>query len=288
MEITQLPLSAFPPQLSEIPQPPETLWCAGTLPPPESRILAVVGSRALSRYGKEACELLIGGLRGYPVSIVSGLALGADACAHRAALNAGLHTIAIPGSGLSPEALYPRAHVGLAKSILESGGALLSEHPPEYEAHKHDFPSRNRLMVGMAHAVLMVEAGDRSGTLITARLAGEYNRELLCIPHRITDRHAYGAQRFLRLGATLVAEPSHILEALRISPSVEGGASLVTHDLSSKEIALLELLETPCSRDDIMRASVFMPNETLSTLAALELKKLVTEVSGVWKRIDKS
>ena len=114
-EIRQLTPKDYPGTLREIPDCPKKLWLLGTLPPKETKLLAVVGSRALSRYGQEACTRLISGLSGYPVSIVSGLALGGDACAHKAALRAGLHTIAVPGSGLDDRAMYPRANAELAK-----------------------------------------------------------------------------------------------------------------------------------------------------------------------------
>jgi len=206
----------FPLGLLEIPEPPAALWLRGTLPPSGHKKLSVVGSRALSQYGKEACEMLIAGLSGYPISIVSGLALGADACAHRAALANGLHTIAIPGSGLDDRVIGPRANLGLAQEILKAGGALLSEHEPSYAAHPHDFPSRNRIMVGMSDVVLVIEAGERSGTLITARLAGEYSRDLLCVPHRIGDPHGYASSIFIPLGAALVTGPEDILVSLGI------------------------------------------------------------------------
>ncbi|HRH55439.1 MAG TPA: DNA-processing protein DprA [Candidatus Paceibacterota bacterium] len=202
--------------LAEIPQPPEKLWLKGTLPDPSLKKLVVVGSRDLSEYGREACEHLIAGLKDYPVAIVSGLALGADACAHEAALAADLPTIAVPGSGLDPSVIAPQTNAGIAARILAKGGALLSEHPDTEHARPHYFPSRNRIMVGMADAVLVIEAGEKSGTLITARLAGEYNRDLLCVPHRLTDPHGFGAHLFLRLGATLVSDSRHILEALGI------------------------------------------------------------------------
>jgi DNA processing protein len=201
-------------RLLEIPDAPSALWTRGNWPPEEAKVLAVVGSRELSEYGREACRTLVSGLSGYPISVVSGLALGADAAAHEAALDAGLHTIAVPGSGLGDSVISPRTNAALASRILLSGGLLLSEHPDDYRPHPHDFPSRNRIMVGLAHAVLVIEAGPQSGTLITARLAGDYNRDLLCVPHRITDEHGHGAHAFLRVGATLVATPEHVLEAL--------------------------------------------------------------------------
>lgn len=207
--------------LCEIPEPPEMLWLRGSLPAPGVKKLAVVGSRALSPYGEAACELLIKGLSGYPVSIVSGLALGADSCAHRAALSTGLHTVAIPGSGLDNRVLSPQTNLGLAKEILAAGGALLSEHEPRVTARPHHFPSRNRIVVGMSDAVLVIEAGERSGTLISARLAGEYGRDLMCVPHRITDMYAAGSHQFIRLGAELVTCAEDILQTLGI-PLAEG------------------------------------------------------------------
>ena len=199
-DLRQLTQKDYPAALREIPEPPEYLWMRGVFPSNGTKCLAVVGSRAATSYGKEAVAKLIGGLAGYPISIVSGLALGVDGMAHEAALNTRLHTIAIPGSGLGEKVLYPSTHRTLAKRILKSGGALLSEHSETYTARAYDFPSRNRIMVGLSDAVLIIEAGARSGTLITARLASEYNRELLCVPHRIGDPHGFGANLFLRLG----------------------------------------------------------------------------------------
>lgn len=273
----------YPAQLREIPQPPPRLWLQGALPEDGTRLLAVVGSRALTRYGREACEFLIAGLAGYPVSIISGLALGTDACAHRAALAAGLHTIAIPGSGLADDALYPRAHVRLAREILAAGGALLSEHEPEYRAHPYDFPSRNRIMVGLAHAVLIIEAGERSGTLITARLATDYDRELLCVPHRIGDANSFGTHLFLRLGAGHVNEPSQVLRALGIEPPEEENAPAIP--LSESEALVIAALSEPRSRDELIRAVSLPSHETLALLGVLELKGVVKEMLGAWHRI---
>mgnify|MGYP003857636545 CR=1 FL=1 len=213
-EMRQLAPKDYPLQLREIPEPPEMLFARGGWPAPGTKLLSVVGSRALTDYGRDACRKLIAGLKGYPISIVSGLALGTDACAHEAALEAGLHTIAVPGSGLGDASIYPRTNAGLAQQILKAGGLLLSEHPENHRARSEDFPSRNRIMVGLSEAVLVIEAAPKSGTLITARLAHEYNRELLMVPHRIQDPHGFGANLFIRLGATLISEPAHILEAL--------------------------------------------------------------------------
>ncbi|MCX6787982.1 MAG: DNA-processing protein DprA [Candidatus Kaiserbacteria bacterium] len=294
MDIRELKQTAWPKQLLEIPQLPERLWIRGNMPEPETKLLAVVGSRAMTRYGQEACEKLITGLAGYPISIVSGLALGVDACAHKAALTAGLHTIAIPGSGLDDSVIGPRTNLGLAKEIVTKGGALISEHEPHHIAHPYDFPSRNRLMVGFAHAVLVIEAGPKSGTLITARLASEYNRDLLCIPHRIGDPHAFGPHLFVRLGAALVTEPLHILEALGIPPREAASRGAAPTDLEEAELKIWSMLAEPKTRDEILRASTLLSisagrpastGELLTALVALELRGLIKEEFGAWHRL---
>lgn len=284
MDIRELAREEWPLQLLEIPQPPKRLWMRGSLPEIGTKFLTVVGSRAVSRYGEEACEKLITGLAGYPISIVSGLALGTDACAHRAALSAGLHTIAIPGSGLDDAVVGPRTNFKLAKDILAAGGALVSEQEPMHRPRLGEFPSRNRIMVGFADAVLVIEAGEKSGTLITARLASEYNRDLLCIPHRIGDPHAFGPHLFTRLGAALVAEPLHILEALHIPPR-ESAAGVAPSDLEDAELVIWSMLEEPMTRDEILRGSSAPAGETLTALVALELRGLIHEEFGAWRRI---
>ncbi len=283
-DLRQLLPADYPEQLREIPDVPASLWLRGTMPPPQHKYLAVVGSRALSSYGREAATSLISGLAGYPISIISGLALGADAAAHRAALNAGLHTISFPGSGISDAAIAPRTNLGLAKDILASGGALLSEYSPETEAAPWRFPERNRLMVGISHAVLVIEAGDRSGTLITARLAGEYNRDLLCIPHRIGDTHGYGAHLFIRLGAALVSEPAHILEALGISTN-KPQPSQERLSLTGNEKIVYDTLLEPLSRDDLIRQSKLFSGDALTALVMLELRGILKEEFGMWRRV---
>lgn len=208
--------SSFPPLLREIPDPPDSLTYRGALPAPTLTLLAVVGSRKHTPYGKDAVEYLIDGLRGHPIGIVSGLALGIDSLAHKAALAAELYTVAVPGSGLNDEVIYPRSHLGLAHDILAAGGGLLSEYDPGFTATTWSFPKRNRIVTGMSHATLLVEAGERSGTLVSARLASEYDRDVLVVPGTIFSEHSLGCHQFLKLGATPVTTPEDILDALQL------------------------------------------------------------------------
>ncbi|MBP6859991.1 MAG: DNA-processing protein DprA [Candidatus Pacebacteria bacterium] len=281
--LRQLEASEYPALLREIPDAPPSLWLRGTLAPEGTTYLAVVGSRALSSYGREACTKLITGLRGYPVSIVSGLALGADACAHEAALRTGLHTIAIPGSAIDDDSIAPVTNQALAKRILGSGGALLSEHAPGTLARPEFFPSRNRIMAGMSAGTLIIEAGEKSGTLITARLATDYNRDLLCVPYRIGDPGGFGAHLFIRLGAVLVSEPAHILEVLGIQE--RSALASPSQAMSDDERVMHDALVEPLSRDDLLRATSLPAGRALSALASLELNGFVREEFGLWRRV---
>lgn len=206
----------FPYLLNEIPDPPNTLTVRGALPAPELKLLAVVGSRSHTPYGTEVVEHLVRGLKGYPVGIVSGLALGIDSLAHKAALDADLYTLAVPGGGLDDSVIYPRAHLPLAHQILEAGGGLLSEYEADFKAQKWSFTKRNRIVTGMSHATLLIEAAERSGTLVSARLASEYDRDVLVVPGSIFSEQSLGVHQFLKLGATPVTTPEDILIALGI------------------------------------------------------------------------
>lgn len=215
----KLPAAACSDLLPEIPQPPTHLYVRGSLAPKGHKHLAVVGTRHPTEYAKRVVGHLIGGLRGYPVSIISGLAIGIDTRAHTAALEAGLHALAVPGSGIDDSVIYPKQNRDLAERILASGGGLLSEFEPRFRATRWSFPQRNRIMAGLADAVLLIEAGERSGTLITARMATDYNREVLVVPNNIFSANSKGVHQFLKLGATPITTPEDILEVLRLSPN---------------------------------------------------------------------
>jgi len=272
----------FPPLLREIPDAPKQLHIRGEWPSFEHKWLSVVGSRAMTTYGKQAVRHLIEGLRGYPVVIVSGLAYGVDAEAHKAALDAGLTTVAVPGSGLDWDVLYPRANVGLAREILKAGGALLSEFKPEQKAADYTFPQRNRIMAGLSHATLVIEAKEKSGSLITAKLVTEYNRELLVVPGSIFSAESKGTHQFLKLGATAVTDPEDILVALGIAKR-EGPVSLneLRDDLSEDEVRVFEILHSPVSRDELIAELALPVTDANVLLSTMEIKGLILEELGV-------
>lgn len=275
---------AFPKLLQEITDPPERLFVEGILPDDDTHtFLCVVGSRAYTPYGKEACEKIIAGLRGYPVVIVSGLALGIDGIAHRAALEAGLITIAVPGSGLSRSVLYPAEHRGLAEKIIESGGALISEFEDDFRATKWSFPQRNRLMAGLSHAVLVIEAQEKSGTLITARLASEYNRDLGVVPGSIFAKGSAGPHLFLRLGATPITSAEDMLELLGFDREKEreDARERIAEECSPEEQKVLSLLKAPLHRDELIRALAMPVPSANALLSGMEIQGLIKERFGL-------
>jgi DNA processing protein len=207
----------FHPLLRELPDPPDELWIAGSLPPADYKMLCIVGARAYSSYGHEVCTTLIEGLQGLPICIVSGLARGIDSVAHEAALKLGLLTVAFPGSGLSQEVLYPTQNRELAERIVGSGGALLSEYAPDFRAQDWTFPRRNRLMAGISDVTLIIEGTSRSGTNITARLALDYNRTVCAVPGSIFSPLSKAPHELIRQGAIPVTCPKDIIEALGLS-----------------------------------------------------------------------
>jgi len=280
-ELKLLSPKQFPPLLRQIPDAPKKLYVRGELPSTERAWLCVVGSRAITNYGRQVCRHLIEGLRGYPIVIVSGLAYGVDAEAHKAALEAGLPAVAVPGSGLGWDVLYPRANVSLAKEILKAGGALLSEFESDTKAADWTFPKRNRIMAGLCNATLIIEARELSGTLITARLTVEYNRELLVVPGSIFSDESKGTHQFLRLGATAVTSAEDILVALGIAKREGENLTSLRADLSKDEMRVIEIIHAPLSREELVQALELPITEANVLLSTMEIKGLITEELGL-------
>ncbi len=282
--VRKVPRAELPLCLQEIPDPPTHLYIEGGLPSHEEYMyLAVVGSRRYSSYGKEACEKLIMGLAGKPVVIVSGLALGIDSIAHKAALAAGLKTVSIPGSGLDRSVIAPSSHRRLADEIMEAGGTLVSELEPLVHATPFTFPARNRIMAGLSRAILVVEAHERSGTLITARLAMEYNRDVLVVPGSIFSMNSVGGHRLIRNGAIPVSSSDEILDALDLLPGET--KKIRTETLSPHEEIIFKLLSEPLARDLVLEGSGLPAADTNVVLMTMELKGLIKEVGGEFQRV---
>lgn len=266
----------WPIGLCEIPEPPRSLRIRGTIPA-DCKFLCVVGPRHYTEYGKMVCEKLIADLAGYPICIVSGLAYGIDSIAHRAALQAGLPTVAFPGSGLDETIIYPQSHLHLAKDILEHGGALISEFEDNFGIHKFMFPQRNRLIAGIADAVLIIEAREKSGTTITARLATDYNREVCAVPGSIFNQNSEATHRLIKSGARVVTCASDILEALRIESQP---STLLLPQLSANESIVLSHLNNAHTLDELCALTNMSVSTINAVISKLELMNLVKVMNG--------
>jgi DNA processing protein len=198
-----------------------------------------------------------------------------------------LPTIAVPGSGLSLEVLHPQSHTNLAEEIVDKGGMLMNEFDPEFKATQWSFPQRNRIMAGMSNATLIVEAEKKSGTLITARLATEYNRDVLALPGSIFNTTSSGPHMLIRLGATPIRDSDDILEALHLEKVADENSKDDEEryfDCSEKEMMIIKLLIEPLERDEILRQAnsqhQIPVGETQTLLSLLELKGLIKETLG--------
>lgn len=271
----------FPQRLREIPKAPEKLYVKGQMPKPDTKMLCVVGSRKHSSYGAKACRELILGLKGHNICIVSGLALGIDAIAHRSALEAGLQTIAFPGSGLDDEVLHPAQNKALADEILYAGGALLSEFEMNQQGALWTFPQRNRLMAGISEAVIVVEAALPSGTLITSRLATEYNRDVGAVPGDIFSPLSAGPHMLIRLGATPITSSNDILEMLNLKPKEEGETESVIQqsllfNLTENERSIIEYLKIEKHTSEQLTFKCALSAKDISeALSSLEIQGLI-------------
>jgi DNA processing protein len=275
--ITALTLedAEYPACLRTIGDAPPVLFVRGTLTLADEWAIAMVGTRRASPYGRQAAEHLATGLAQAGVTVVSGLARGIDACAHRAALAAGGRTIAVLGHGL--DTVYPAEHARLAAEIV-ANGALVSEFPLGTRPDAPNFPRRNRILAGLARATVVVEAAEKSGALITVRYALEQGRDVYAVPGSIFSPASKGTNALLKDGAAPVTGPRDLLEDLHLSLAVEKQAVRASLPVDPTEAALLEHLSSePLHVDDVSRASG-LPVATVSgALVLMELKGLVRQ-----------
>lgn len=271
----------YPRLLREIPGAPPLLYVAGRLQEMDNWSVAVVGTRRLTPYGRQVTRELVAGLARSNVTIVSGLARGIDAIAHQTALEAGGRTIAVLGSGL--ENVYPPEHRGLVQQIVEGGqGAVVSEYPLEAMPEARNFPPRNRIISGLSLGVIVVEAGERSGALITTSFAAEQGREVFAVPGNINSRASAGTNRLIQEGAKLVASVEDVLEELNLTMVTQQVAVQMALPESAEEAALMaHLSPQPVHVDDLVEASGLSSAQVGSTLALMELKGMVQQVGGM-------
>lgn len=270
--------SDYPERLKRLHDPPERLFVKGPMPDFNRPVLAVVGTRKPSAYGLTLVERLLRPVVEQGVHIISGLALGIDGQAHRLTLSAGGLTSAVLPSGL--DEVYPASHQLLAKQILEHGGALITEYTPGTRAAPYHFPARNRIVAALADAVLVTEAGKRSGTLITAEHALDIGVPVLAVPGAITSPTSAGTNHLLQLGAGLITSANDILNELGLE--AEATAPRRAHDAKSQ--AILDALQrsAPASAEELALSCRLSQADTNRGLTHLELDGAVKAQAGLW------
>jgi len=266
----------YPTLLKEIYDPPAVLFIRGTLPDPSRKHLAVVGSRKASQYGLRVTERLIEPAARAGVVIVSGLAYGIDAHAHDAALRAQGCTIAVLGSGVDQQSIYPSAHRALASRILAEGGALISEFPLGTPPLKQNFPFRNRIIAGLCHGTLVIEATVKSGTLITARSATDSNREVYAVPGPIDSPLSEGPNELIKNGATPVTDVRDLFGIESVPEPTP------TYQPTNAEETLIysRLSHIPTHLDELVRSTQLPTPAVMSTLTLMEMKGAIKNEGG--------
>jgi DNA processing protein len=294
MQVLAISHPDYPAALRSIPDPPSLLFVRGTLKPSDGLAIAIVGTRHATPYGIAQAQRLAGGLARAGFTIVSGLARGIDAAAHQGALAAGGRTLAVLGSGVC--CIYPPEHTKLAEQVLAQG-ALVSECPPDTPPVAGVFPARNRIITGLSLGVIIVEAADRSGALISARHAAEQGREVFAVPGRVDSRTSRGCHRLIRDGAKLVETVDDVLQELGPLPlptpaaAGDGQADDAAARVCVRHPAELQLNEPerkvlaaigdePVVVDQVIASCGLEAANVLATLSVLEMRRLVRRVSG--------
>lgn len=268
----------YPANLRQIDIPPPLLYIRGTLHANDLWAVGIVGTRRASVYGHEVARSVASDLAQVGVTVVSGMALGVDTVAHKAALEAGGRTLAVLGSGV--DQIYPPDNRGLAHAIIEQG-ALISEYPLGVRPDAGNFPPRNRIISGLSKGVVIVEAGTRSGALITARYAAEQGRDVFAVPGSILHPGSAGCNALIQQGAIPLLSSQDILSHLNLEQTVAQQAARAVIDADPQEARLLDFLtREPRHMDDIVRDSAMPAPEVAGLLTMMELKGLVRQVGA--------
>lgn len=269
----------YPVHLKEIDQPPPVLYLRGELTAEDAWAVGIVGTRAVTSYGRQVTEELTSVLVHNGVTIVSGLARGVDGVAHSTALKAGGRTLAVLGSGV--DKIYPPEHRQMAERIAQHG-AVISDYAPGTSPDSANFPPRNRIISGLSMAVVIIEAGDSSGALITAEFAVNQSREVFAVPGMLYAPQSKGTNRLIANGARVLLNPNDVLEALDLTRNVERREIRRAAPADATEAALLSALNLEPVHVDDIRARLGLPIEKISAaLTMMELKGMVRQVGGM-------
>lgn len=296
-QIILLTADRYPAMLKEIPSPPPLLYVRGNIDVLHLPSLAVVGTRQATPYGLAATRELVAPVARQGIVIVSGLAKGIDAVAHRTALECGAATVAVLGSGI--DQTYPWDHRQLADDIVSRGGAVITEFPLGAKPERHHFPQRNRIISGLSKAVLLIEAGEKSGALITAKFAVDQNRDVLALPGPIYAPQSIGPHHWIQHGARLVTSGQDVLETLNLSalPAPISSKQVMINGLerpptpdkeqlkpsSPEEAAMINILaREPRHVDELAEKSKLDTSVASATLALMEIKGTARHIGGMY------
>jgi len=269
----------YPPRLKEIEQPPPILYVRGDVLPEDHFAVAIVGTRKVTPYGRQVTEELSAFLAANGITVVSGLARGVDAVAHSAALKAGGRTVAVLGSGV--DRIYPPENRALAEQMM-TRGAVVSDFPVGTPPESSNFPPRNRIISGLSMAVVVIEAGETSGALITAEFAAEQGREIFAVPGSILAPQSKGTNRLIQQGALPLLTPQDIMQALNLTRAGEQKAARKILPADAVEAQVLNLLNDEPVHVDEIRNQTGLPIEKVSAaLVMMELKGMVRQVGGM-------
>jgi len=273
----------YPPLLREIPSAPSILYIKSNLEIREifsDPMIAIVGSRKMTSYGKQAAYTFSKDLAISGITVVSGMAFGVDAEAHTGALEAKGKTIAVLGSSLEDKNIGPRANYNLSRKIIENG-ALISDFPLGIQSIPGNFPARNRLMAGLTLGTLIIEAAQESGSLITANLALEFNREVFAVPGPIFSENSIGTNQLLKSGAKLASGVQDILEELQLEKKAKiQKAREIIPDSPEEEIILKNLGSEAVHIDKLVKLTKLKTSAALSALSMMEMKGMVKNIGG--------
>src|SRR3989344_8690 len=276
----------YPKILREIVNAPKQLYVRGQLPKNHEMNFAIVGTRAASEYGKTLAFKIAKELSELGFNIVSGLALGIDTQAHLGALARSCKTIAVLGSGIDDASIFPKENLALVKKIVDSGGAVISEYEPKAKSEIWYFPERNRIVSGLSRGALVVEAPEKSGALITARLALEQNREVFAIPGSVFSKNSIGANNLIKSGAKMVTSVDDILEELNLTGLKSKREENEKENMSPKEKIIFSIIEKePVHIDKICEIAKMPASQALSIVSILEIRGIIKNIGGKFVRI---
>jgi DNA processing protein len=278
IEVVTLTDTTYPQLLREAPSPPAVLYVKGTLADEDLKAVGIVGTRRCSAYGRQVALTMAEELARAGVTVISGLALGIDGQAHRGALSGGGRTIAVLGSGV--DIIYPHAHRELAEQIAQNG-AVLSDYPPGTKPDAKNFPPRNRIIAGLSKGVVVIEAPNRSGALITVDFAADYGRDVFCVPGSVQSEYSAGCHRVLRDGARLVTSAVDVLEDLGMAPIEPGAAVQQSFPMTEEERHIFNYIRwEPQHIDELAAAASFTAAQCGALLTMLELKGAIRDAGG--------